>query len=100
MSNDTPDGNYINCPNCNNTIDISNGTTVNSEVRWKYIGTILSAVTVISLPIIIILSTLGFATLSSVGQFWGILYGTVVLMASTWTFGEKVLQSVYKAKGK
>ena len=99
MSDDTPDGTYIDCPNCSHTIDTTNGTTVDSEVRWKYIGTILSAVSVLSLPTIIILAGLGVMALGAISQGWALLYSTVVLMAATWVFGEKTLKAVQKARG-
>lgn len=100
MSEDTPDGTYVDCPNCDHTIDTANGTTVSSEVRWKYIGTVLSTITVTSLPSIIMLAGLGIVTLGAITQGWALLYSTVVLMAATWVFGEKTLKAVQQARGK
>jgi len=99
MPKDTSDGTYVTCSNCGNTIDTENGTTVSSEIRWKYIGTVLSAITVTSLTVVIMLAGIGIFSLSAIGQGWALLYSTVVLMAATWVFGEKTLKAVKQARG-
>lgn len=96
----TKDGTYINCPSCNHTIDVENSSTVSTDVRWKWVGTILASASILSLVSIIILTGLGIITLSPIGQVWSILYATVVLMASTWTFGKETLETVKEMRGK
>jgi len=76
-----------------------NDTTSSSMTRWKYIGTILAAAMVISLPVIIIGTALGTFTLSGISQAWFGLYFTVTMMAATWAFGEETLKAVQKARG-
>jgi len=76
-----------------------NDTTSSSMTRWKYIGTILAAAMVISLPVIIIGTALGTFTLSGISQAWFGLYFTVTMMAVTWAFGEATLKAVQKARG-
>ena len=89
MANDTPV-----------TEDGDEDTTSSSMTRWKYIGTILAAAMVISLPAIIIGTALGTFTLTGISQAWFGLYFMVTLMAATWAFGKETLEAVNKARGK
>jgi hypothetical protein len=68
--------------------------------RWKYIGTMLAGLMVVSLPVLIVGTAVGAFTLSGISQGWFMLYLTVVLMAATWAFGEETLNAVKKAQGK
>lgn len=74
--------------------------TTSTMERWEYIGTILSAVMVLSLPTIIIGVALGTLSLSGISQGWFVLYLTVTLMAATWAFGKETLETVKEARGK
>ena len=87
MANDTPDP-YGDDPT----------TTLSSETRWTYIASVLSAIVIISLPILTIGTALGIMTLAGISQGWLILYSTVVLMAATWVFGEETLNAVRRAR--
>lgn len=91
-------GSSIECPECGTEVEY-NSTTTSSERRWKYTGTILALLTVASLPALIILAGLSVVALSPITQGWWLLYGTLVLMAATWTFGRETLQAVYEARG-
>jgi len=75
-------------------------TTSSTETRWKYIGTVLSAVILLSLATIVVGTSLGVMAVSPIGKMWFTLYAIVVLMAATWAFGEKTLDAVQKARGK
>jgi len=75
-------------------------TTSSSMTRWKYIGTILAAAMVISLPVIIVGTALGALTLAGISQAWFGLYFLVTMMAATWAFGKETLEAVNKARGK
>lgn len=74
-------------------------TTSSSMTRWKYIGTVLSTIMVISLPVIVGGAAAGILSLSPIGQAWFTLYATVTLMAATWAFGKETLEAVQKARG-
>jgi len=70
-------------------------TTSSTETRWKYLGSVTAGITIVTLNVLM----LGAATTQSIsfeniGQSWLLLYGTVVLMAATWTWGEKTLKTV------
>lgn len=96
MPEDTPT-----CPKCGHDFTHEeDNTTKSAKERWEYTGTILSFVTVASLASLITLAGLGIVTLGAVSQGWLFLYGTVVLMAATWTFGKETLEAVQKAKNK
>jgi uncharacterized paraquat-inducible protein A len=86
------------CPRCGHEFD-PNSTTTNSEMRWRWTGTILAVLTVASLPVFITLAGFGAITLGAISQGWWVMYATVVLMAATWTFGKETLQAVQKARG-
>lgn len=73
-------------------------TTSSTMTRWKYVGTFLASVMIVSLPIIIGGAAFGAFTLSTIGQAWFILYATVTLMAATWAFGKETLESVREFK--
>jgi len=75
-------------------------TTSSSMTRWKYIGTIIAATMVISLPVIIVGTALGTFTLTGISQAWFGLYFMVTMMAATWAFGKETLEAVNKARGK
>lgn len=80
------------------TEDGDTDTTSSSMTRWKYIGTILAAIMVISLPVIMLGAAAGTFSLSPIGQAWFVLYSTVTLMAATWAFGKETLEAVQKAR--
>lgn len=84
----------------NNTPQDDNYLTSSTMKRWEYIGTILAAITVLSLPVIVGGAALGVLSLAPIGQAWFVLYATVTLMASTWAFGEETLTAVRKARNK
>lgn len=85
----------------NDTTDTGDeNTTRSSRTRWEYIGTVLAALMVVSLPVIVIGAAAGTLTLSPIGQAWFVLYSTVTLMAATWAFGKETLEAVQKARGK
>ena len=81
------------------TEDGDEDTTSSSMTRWKYIGTILAAIMVISLPVIVLGAAAGVFSLSPIGQAWFVLYSTVTLMAATWAFGKETLEAVQQARG-
>lgn len=83
-----------------NENDESDEVTSNTNTRWTYIGTVLAACMIISLPAVIIGGATGALALSSVGQAWAALYAIVTLMAATWAFGEETLNAVQKVRGK
>lgn len=74
--------------------------TTSYKERWEYIGTFLSGIMVVSLPVIIIGTAAGFLSLSMISQGWFVLYLTVTLMAATWAFGKETLESVQEARSK
>lgn len=74
-------------------------TTNSSMTRWKYIGTILATIMVVSLPVIVLGAAVGTFSLSPIGQAWFVLYSTVTLMAATWAFGKETLEAVQQARG-
>ena len=97
MENDT----LANCPECNAELSIEDtDTTTSVKSRWEYTGTLLSILTVPTLPVIVLLAGLGIISLGSISQAWWFVYTTVVLMAATWAFGKEVLEVVYKIRGK
>jgi hypothetical protein len=81
------------------TKDGDEDTTSSSMTRWKYIGTILAALMVASLPVLVIGTAVGVFTLSGIGQAWFGLYFLVTMMAATWAFGKETLEAVQKARG-
>ncbi len=87
-----PEGKHR-CPECGCIFDDS-ANTVSAKERWEYTGTILALIVVTSLPVTVLLSTIGVSMLSNVSQSWVILYSIVTLMAATWTFGEQTLKAV------
>ena len=98
MSDDAPDSEYqYECPECGAEFDTSH-TTINTNKRWKYTGTIVTSIVVLSLPILIILAGLGVVSLAAISQAWLVLYGTVTLMASTWLYGKETLEAVQDAR--
>lgn len=88
MANDTPVSE-----------DGDEDTTSSSMTRWKYIGTILAGVMVLSLPVIVVGTALGTFTLAGISQAWFGLYFLVTMMAATWAFGKETLEAVQKARG-
>lgn len=82
------------------TEDGDSDTTSSSMTRWKYIGTILAGLMVVSLPVLIIGAAAGVFVLSPISQAWFGLYFLVTLMAATWAFGKETLEAVNKARGK
>lgn len=88
MAQDTPDA------------DGDEDTTSSSMTRWKYIGTILAGVMVLSLPVIVVGTALGTFTLAGISQAWFGLYFLVTMMAATWAFGKETLEAVQKARGR
>jgi heme/copper-type cytochrome/quinol oxidase subunit 2 len=88
----------VTCPRCTHEFD-PNQTTTNSEMRWKWTGTILAILVVISLPALVLLAGFAVVSLGPITQGWWVLYATVVLMAATWTFGKETLQAVKEARG-
>jgi len=80
--------------------DGDNDTTSSTMTRWKYIGTLLAALMVASLPVLVVGTALGTLTLSGIGQAWFGLYFLVTMMAATWAFGKETLEAVDKARGK
>lgn len=75
-------------------------TTSSTRTRWKYIGTVLAGLMVISLPVLIIGTASGLFTLAGISQAWFGLYFLVTTMAATWAFGKETLQAVREARGK
>lgn len=75
-------------------------TTSSSMTRWKYIGTVLAGVMILSLPVIIGGAALGVLSLAGISQAWFGLYFLVTMMAATWAFGKETLEAVQKARGK
>lgn len=74
-------------------------TTKSSMTRWEYIGTVLAAIMVTSLPVLIIGVSAGVFTLAGISQAWFGLYFLVTMMAATWAFGKETLEAVQKARG-
>lgn len=98
MSDDASDSEYqYRCPECGAEFDTSH-TTIKTSKRWKYTGTIVTFIVVLSLPILIILAGLGVVSLAAISQAWLVLYGTVTLMASTWLYGKETLEAVQDAR--
>jgi Sec-independent protein secretion pathway component TatC len=94
MPDDTPT-----CPKCGYDFTYDeNNTTTSTKERWEYTGTILALVSVFSLPIIVLLAGLGIVSLTAISQGWLLLYSTVVLMATTWTYGKETLEAVRQAR--
>lgn len=91
MTNDTPEENTDENP--------YNDSTTSAMTRWKYIGTVLAGIMVLSLPVVIIGAALGAFTLSGISQAWFGLYFLVTMMAATWAFGKETLEAVQKARG-
>lgn len=79
--------------------DGDDDTTTSTSTRWTYIGTVLAAIMVISLPVLIIGTAIGALTFSGIGQAWFGLYFTVTLMAAVWAFGKETLETVQKVRG-
>lgn len=77
-----------------------NGTTTSTRTRWKYIGTLLSGLILVSLPLVVVSSGSGYFDTSQVGREWFYLYSFVVSMATVWVFGEDTLKAVQAARGK
>jgi uncharacterized membrane protein YphA (DoxX/SURF4 family) len=75
-------------------------TTKSTRTRWEYIGTLLAAVMVLSLPVLVIGVAGGILTLTGVTQTVFALYAIVTLMAATWAFGKETLEAVQKVRGK
>lgn len=75
-------------------------TTIQTERRWKYAGTVIALILIMSLPAAILGGAAGVLALGAISQGWLVLYGTVVLMAATWAFGEETLTAVRRARGK
>jgi hypothetical protein len=73
--------------------------TTSTRERWEYIGTILAAVMLFSLPTLLLGTAAGFFTISGIGQAWFGLYAVITLMAATWAFGKETLEAVHKARG-
>lgn len=99
---DTPpaadeNGKYT-CPRCGHKFDPSTSTT-NTEMRWRWTGTVLALLTVASLPALVALAGFGIISLGAISQGWWVAYITVVLMAATWTFGKETLEAVKQARG-
>lgn len=82
------------------TKDGDNDTTSSSMTRWKYIGTILAALMVASLPVLVIGTALGTLTLAGISQAWFGLYFLVTMMAATWAFGKETLEAVNEVRGR
>lgn len=81
------------CPECG--YDLSDSDfTVHTEKRWKYTGSIIVSILLISLPLLITVTVLGFGSIAAITQGWLLLYSTVVLMAATWLFGKETLETV------
>lgn len=74
--------------------------TTSTKERWEYIGTVLAAIMVLSLPVILLLAGRKLIDLSVISQGWFALYATVTLMAATWGFGDEALKSVQKLRSK
>lgn len=75
-------------------------TTYHSMLRWEYIGTVLSAVMILSLAVITVGVTAGVLSLDGIGQIWFGLYSIVVMMAAIWTWGKETFEAIQKARGK
>lgn len=69
-------------------------TTTDESVRYKYLGSFLAGVMVISVPAVLFAAGAGAISLSLIGQGLFGLYATVALMAAVWAFGEDVLAAV------
>jgi len=82
------------------TADGDEDTTSSSMTRWKYIGTVLSFILVVSLPALMLGAAAGLFSLAAISQGWFALYSLVVMMAATWAFGKETLEAVNKARGK
>lgn len=94
-----PKGKEITCRTCGAVLD-ENGNRVRVQVwtRWKYTGTVVSTLILLSLPTVLILAGLGFISLAVLTQSLMLLYGTVTLMAATWLFGQETLSAVRSAR--
>lgn len=79
--------------------DGDNETTNSTDTRWKYTGTVLASVIILSIATVIVGAAVGALSLSGIGQSWLLLYSTVVLMAATWAFGKETLEAVQEARG-
>lgn len=74
--------------------DGDSDTTKSTETRWKYVGSLLAGVVVLSLPAVIVGAVFAGLPLSVVGQAWFTLYASVTLMAATWAFGKETLEVI------
>lgn len=90
MPKDTPENNHHH----------DEDLTTSTRERWEYIGTILAAAMVFSLPALVIGTAVGAFTLGGISQAWFGLYFLVTMMAATWAFGKETLEAVQKVRGK
>jgi uncharacterized membrane protein YqjE len=70
--------------------------TTSYRERWEWIGTIMSALILVSLIVLVIGASYSIFSLSAIGQAWFTLYSIICLMAATWIFGEGTLKAVRK----
>lgn len=69
-------------------------TTTDTDVRWSYTGTALSALLLTSLVMTVVGAAAGGFSLSAIPETWALMYSIVVLMAATWVFGRETFNAV------
>lgn len=62
------------------------------DVRWVYLGSVLSLVLTLSLVVLVIAAAAGWLTLSAITQPWFALYSLVVVTAVGWVFGKELVK--------
>lgn len=99
MASQESDNGEVTCRTCGSVLD-KNGNRVRVQVwtRWKYTGTVVSTLLLLSLPAVLILAGLGIVSLAALTQSLMLLYGTITLMAATWLFGQETLSAVKSAR--
>lgn len=82
-------------PSADETSASTEGQTSEQTRNWleRYasaVGTVL----LVGYGVLVVLASLGLASLSAIPQFWALLTATVVLLSATQVFGKDVLQAV------
>lgn len=77
--------------------DTDESLTTNRKLRWDLLASVIAGVALISLIVLISAAALGVVTLTGISQGWFLLYTTVVLTATVWTFGAEALGKAREA---
>lgn len=73
------------------------GLTTNRKLRWDLLASVVAGAACVSLLVIVLMAVLGIATLSGVPQGFFLLYSTLVLTSTVWTFGGEALAKAREA---